>query len=199
MNRRYLIKVLANIGLLATLSASRFSYSQSQVDKMQLQCIDIVSLYDQFFVDGKGFEMFQPPKSTNTVFVVFDPQCPDCIQFWKVAGLFKDYVRFIWLPVAVLNSRSEIQGALMLSASNPADLMARQVATFDTSSRGLVTEPAKVSSNFRDDVWRNSRIFRRGGGKSVPFLLYQDPKNQIRGSDQVGTVEMLRKFLQPIL
>lgn len=199
MNRRFLIKVLANIGLLATLSASRFSYSQSQVDKMQLQCIDIASLYDQFFVDGKGFEMFQPLKSTKTVFVVFDPQCPDCIQFWKLVSLLKDQIRFIWLPVAVLNSRSEIQGALMLSVSNPADLMARQVATFDTSSRGLVTEAVKVSNNFRDDVWHNSRIFRRGGGKSVPFLLYQDPKNQIRGSDQVGTVEMLRKFLQPIL
>lgn len=199
MNRRYLIKVLANIGLLSVLPISRLSYSQSQVDKMQLQCIDLVSLYDQFFVDAKGFEMVQSPKSTNTVFVVFDPQCPDCIQFWKLANSFKDQVRFIWLPVAVLNSRSELQGALILSAPNPPDLMARQVANFNAPSRGLATETIVVSSSARDDVWRNSRIFRRGGGKSVPYLLYQDSKNQIRGSDQVGTIEMLRKFLEPIL
>jgi hypothetical protein len=99
------------------------------------------------------------------------------------------------LPVAVLNSRSELQGALILSASNPADMMARQVIQFETSSRGLVTDGLQVSSSARDDVWNNSRIFRRAGGKNVPFALFQDSQNKIRGSAQVGTVEALAKFL----
>jgi hypothetical protein len=74
-------------------------------------------------------------------------------------------------------------------------MMARQVIQFETSSRGLVTDGLQVSSSARDDVWNNSRIFRRAGGKNVPFALFQDSQNKIRGSAQVGTVEALAKFL----
>lgn len=195
MNRRQIIKSYASLGLLATSWLPRFSYSETQGERSTSKCLDYIELYDQFFIDAKGFEMALPSNASPVVFVVFDPQCPDCIHFWKIANSFSNKLRFIWLPVAVLNSRSELQGALILSASNPADMMARQVALYETSSRGLVTDGLQIPSGARDDVWHNSRIFRRAGGKSVPFVLFQDQQNKIRGSSQVGNVEALSKFL----
>lgn len=196
MNRRQMVKAYAScLGLLFTFTLPKFSYSQSQDDLLVSKCIDFVELYDQFFIDAKGFEMVKSKSTVPTVFVVFDPQCPDCIQFWRVAKSFDKRVPFIWLPVAVLNSRSELQGALILSASNPAEMMERQVTMFETSSRGLTTDGVSVSRSARDDVWKNSRIFRRAGGKSVPFILFQDHQNKIRGSSQVGNAEVLGKFL----
>jgi thiol:disulfide interchange protein DsbG len=195
MNRRQIIKSYASLGLLTTFSLPSFSYSKTQSDLSASECLDSTELYDQFFIDAKGFDMALHTNASLSVFVVFDPQCPDSIHFWKIANSFSNKVRFIWLPVAVLNSRSELQGALILSASNPADMMARQVIQFETSSRGLITDGLQVPSGARDDVWHNSRIFRRAGGKSVPFALFQDRQNKIRGSAQVGTVEALTKFL----
>ena len=195
MNRRQIIKSCASLGLLTTFWLPSFSYSKIQGDLSTSECLDLIRLYDQFFIDAKGFDMALPTNPSLSVFIVFDPQCPDCIHFWKIANSFSNKVRFIWLPVAVLNSRSELQGALILSASNPAEMMARQVNQFETSSRGLVTEGLQVPSSARDDVWQNSRIFRRAGGKNVPFAVFQDRQNNIRGSAQVGTVEQLTKFL----
>jgi hypothetical protein len=195
MNRRQIIKSCASLGLFTTFWLPSFSYSKTQGDLSRSECLDFIQLYDQFFIDAKGFDMALPTNPALSVFVVFDPQCPDCIHFWKIANFFSNKVRFIWLPVAVLNSRSELQGALILSASNPAEMMARQVIQFETSSRGLVTDGLQVPSSARDDVWHNSRIFRRAGGKNVPFALFQDWQNKIRGSAQVGTVEALTKFL----
>lgn len=195
MNRRQIIKTGAGLGLFASLWLSRSSYSKNASQQPNAECIDLAGLYDQFFMDAKGFDMSTPKNPSLSVFVVFDPQCPDCIQFWKLSSQFSDRVRFIWLPVAILNSRSELQGALILSASSPADIMARQVNQFDAPSRGLATDDLRISGSTRDDVWSNSRMFRRAGGKNVPYLLYQDRQNKTQGSAQVNTAETLGKFL----
>ncbi len=195
MNRRQIIKSGAGLGLFIGLWLSRSAYSKNSSQQINSECIDLAGLYDQFFMDAKGFDMSTPKNPLLSVFVVFDPQCPDCIQFWKLSSQFRDRVRFIWLPVAILNSRSELQGALILSAPNPADMMARQVNQYDAPSRGLATDDLRISGSTRDDVWSNSRMFRRAGGKNVPYLLYQDRQNKTKGSAQVNTAETLGKFL----
>lgn len=53
-----------------------------------------------------------------------------------------------------------------------------------------------VSNDAREDVWRNSRMFRRVGGKNVPFAIYQDAQNKIMGSADIETPESLTKFLK---
>ena len=195
MNRRQIIKSAAGLGLFTSLWLSRSSYSKDLSQQTNSECIDLVGLFDQFFIDAKGFDMGVPKTPLLSAFVVFDPQCPDSIQFWKLANQFSDRVRFTWLPVAILNSRSELQGALILSASNPAEMMMRQVNQYEAPTRGLATADLRISGSARDDVWSNSRIFRRAGGKNVPYVLYQDRQNKTKGSAQVNTVELLGKFL----
>ena len=73
--------------------------------------------------------------------------------------------------------------------------MIRQVNQYEAPTRGLATADLRISGSARDDVWSNSRIFRRAGGKNVPYVLYQDRQNKTKGSTQVNTVELLGKFL----
>jgi thiol:disulfide interchange protein DsbG len=195
MNRRKVLQIQLLIGMLANPVLSRLASAQSQPQQQTHQCINLPDLFDQFFIDGTGFEVPSTLKEKRTAYVVFDPQCPDCIHFWRMASAVRERIRFIWFPVAVLNSRSELQGALILSSPSPIEAMARQVMQFDTPSRGLPTDNITIPNGARDLIWRNSRIFRRAGGKNVPYILYQDEQNTVRGSADIATSDALTAFL----
>ena len=196
MNRRKMLQALTSIGLLIQPLLITSSHAQVRTGQEPSSCTDLERLFDQIFIDGKGFEMGGSSGATQTVYIIFDPQCPDCIGFWNLANKFKKQVRFIWMPVAILNSRSEPQGAILLSSPNPIETMNQQVLSFNTASRGISTEGVVVSNDAREDVWRNSRMFRRAGGKNVPFAIYQDAQNKIMGSADIETPESLTKFLK---
>jgi thiol:disulfide interchange protein DsbG len=196
MNRRKMLQALTSIGLLIQPLLITSSLAQVRTGQEPSSCTDLERLFDQIFIDGKGFEMGGSSGAAQTVYIIFDPQCPDCIGFWNLANKFKKQVRFIWMPVAILNSRSEPQGAILLSSPNPIETMNQQVLSFNTASRGISTEGVVVSNDAREDVWRNSRMFRRAGGKNVPFAIYQDAQNKIMGSADIETPESLTKFLK---
>jgi thiol:disulfide interchange protein DsbG len=196
MNRRKMLQSLTSVGLLIQPLLINSSLAQVRAGQEPSPCIDLERLFDQIFIDGKGFEMGGSSAGARTIYIVFDPQCPDCIGFWNLANQFKNQFRFIWIPVAILNSRSEPQGAMLLSTPNPIQMMNQQVLSFTTASRGISTEGVVVSNDAREDVWRNSRMFRRAGGKNVPFAIYQDAQNKIMGSADIETPESLTKFLK---
>lgn len=196
MNRRKILQALTSIGLLTQPLLINSSLAQIRAGQEPSSCIDLERLFDQIFIDGKGFEMGGSSAGVRTIYIVFDPQCPDCISFWNLANQFKNQFRFIWIPVAILNSRSEPQGAMLLSSTNPIQMMNQQVLSFNTASRGISAEGVVVSNDAREDVWRNSRMFRRAGGKNVPFAIYQDAQNKIMGSADIETPELLTKFLK---
>lgn len=196
MNRRIAIQSLIFSGPIAQIWFAKHSFAQSQKKYEPLECVNLSTLFDQLFADGKGFETGDLSQPSLAVYVIFDPQCPDCISFWKLANKFSKKILFIWIPVAILNSRSEPQGAILLSSPNPVQTMNRQVMLFNMASRGIETDSISISNDAREDVWRNSRIFRRAGGKNVPFAMYQDRQNEIAGSIDIDTPEALTKFLK---
>jgi thiol:disulfide interchange protein DsbG len=137
---------------------------------------DARAMLEQFEKSGRGFEMRPGVKAATTVYVVFDPQCPWCAKLWDSAKPIADRVRFVWLPVAVLNPRSEPQGAAILAAANPVETMEANEAQLPKG--GLPLESLAPPMAAREDVWTNSRIFRRTGGRSVPFAVYRDAQGQ---------------------
>ena len=70
MNRRQIIKSAAGLGLFASLWLSRSSYSKDLSQQTNSECIDLVGLYDQFFIDAKGFDMGAPKTPLLSAFVV---------------------------------------------------------------------------------------------------------------------------------
>jgi hypothetical protein len=155
--------------------------------------LDAKAMYQQFRENGKGFDMRPGGRGALTVYIAFDPQCPDGVQLWRALQPIADRLRFVWLPVAVLNPRSEPQGAAILSAPDPLAMMERHLATFETASRGLDVEGLVVPMTAREQVWVNSRIFRRTGGRSVPYAVFQSSQGQFGViPEPLATDELLR-------
>lgn len=157
--------------------------------------LDAKAMYEQFAEKGKGFDMKPGIEGRLTAYVAFDPQCPFCVKLWEATKPIADKVRFVWLPVALLNPNSEPQGAAILSAPDPVAMMERHEAAFNNPHRGLVTEGMVIPMAAREDVWSNSRIFRRTGGRSIPFAVYKDAKGEFRLVPDAFKTEDLKKIL----
>ncbi len=138
--------------------------------------LDAKTLYSQFERKGKGFFMQEAMHCQTEVYVAFDAQCTDSHRLWRAAKPLADRVTFIWLPVAVFNRRSEAQGVAILSAKDPVAAMERQIAEFSSPSRGLPTEGLVLDDEVRDDIWSNSTLFRRSGGRGVPLAIFKHVK-----------------------
>lgn len=194
LNRRQMI-TLAAIGLAAAGSAHAQTPPALAVPGAP-PGMDVKSLYDQFAEKGKGFDMKPGIEGRPvTVYIAFDPQCPACEQLWQASKPLADKVRFVWLPVAVLNPHSEPQGAAIISAPDPVAMMERHEAAFRNVHRGLVTEGMAIPFTAREDVWSNSRIFRRTGGRSVPWGVFKNAKGEFGVIPDALKTEQLRQLL----
>ena len=71
---------------------------------------------------GKGLTV-GAMMSANPVYVLFDPQCPHCGHLWQASLPLQSKVKFVWVPVAIMNAKSGPQGAALLSAANPVEAM----------------------------------------------------------------------------
>ena len=125
--------------------------------------------YDLVAAGAKGFTV-GPLMSVNTVYVLFDPQCPHCGHLWAASQPLAGKVKFIWVPVAILNGNSAPQGAALLSAPNPVEAMnlheaALLAGTGGTPARGGT--PADLEATIK----KNTELFSSLKLESVPFLV----------------------------
>jgi thiol:disulfide interchange protein DsbG len=190
--RRHLLGLAATLAA-ASLAAPARAQAPAAMAPAPLPPPDARAMLEQFEKSGRGFEMRPGVKAVTTVYVVFDPQCPWCSKFWESAKPIADRVRFVWLPVAVLNPRSEPQGAAILAAANPVETMEANEAQLPKG--GLPLESLAPPMAAREDVWSNSRIYRRTGGRSVPFAVYRDAQDQAATIPGYLPPEELKKAL----
>ncbi|WP_157269656.1 thioredoxin fold domain-containing protein [Azohydromonas aeria] len=102
-------------------------------------------------------------------FVFFDMQCPHCGRLWQASKPLQDRVRFVWIPVALLNKDSLEQGAALLGAQEPVALMDRHEAELLAGGKGLAVTDAAPAG--RDQVQANTKVFQSLGAGSVPYLV----------------------------
>ena len=79
--------------------------------------------YDAVAAQGRGFTV-GAMMSAHTVYVLFDPQCPHCGRLWEASLPLQSKAKFVWMPINFGNPKSVPQGAALLAAANPAELMA---------------------------------------------------------------------------
>lgn len=124
--------------------------------------------------EGKGFTVGSM-MSTTTVYVFFDPQCPHCGHLWNAAVPLQKKVKFVWLPVGLINPTSSAQGATLLSAADPAQAMTEHEKSLLAGSGGIgggsgVTDEAKQS------VASNTKLFNNLGLEGVPFTIVKNAR-----------------------
>jgi thiol:disulfide interchange protein DsbG len=103
------------------------------------------------------------------VFVFFDPQCPHCATLWQAAKPLKSQARFIWIPVALLNPNSTIQGAAILAASDPVAAMDEHEELLTARKGGLTTSADNTEQKAM--VASNTALMNRYGFGSVPVVV----------------------------
>ena len=129
---------------------------------------------------GSGFSV-GPVVAANRVLVFFDPQCPHCGALWNASPPLLHKLKMVWLPVGFLRPVSTPQGALLLSAKDPAATMAEH-ETLLLERKGGMQVPDKVDPALLAKVKSNTELLQTLGADSVPFILYKNAKTGVYGS-----------------
>ena len=108
--------------------------------------------------------------SSHTVYVLFDPQCPHCGHLWQQSQPLLKKVKFVWIPVAFINAKSAPQGAALMTAANPAELMATHEASI-LAGTGGISASSSVPADIEAAIKANTQLLNSMGVESVPFII----------------------------
>ncbi len=130
--------------------------------------------YDALAADGKGFSV-GALMAANPVYVMFDPQCPHCGHLWQTVQPLLGKVKFVWVPVSFINGKSTGQGAALLSAAKPAELMSAHEASLLANTGGIPV-PSDVPADMAQVIKKNTELFNRLGVASVPYMVAKNAR-----------------------
>ena len=150
--------------------------------------------YEAVASQGKGFTVGSM-MSAHAVYVLFDPQCPHCGHLWEASVPLHNKVKFVWIPVAFISAKSAPQGAALLSAANPAELMAAHEKSILAGTGGMAAS-ASVSTDLELAIKKNTRLFNSLGVESVPFILAKNIRTgQVVTNNGAMATPALAEFL----
>ena len=161
------------IGSLSVVVAAMLGLSacspQDTATKQVAGSVKPAESYDLLAKEGRGFTV-GALMSANTVYVMFDPQCPHCGHLWEQSLPLHKKVKFVWMPVAFISAKSAPQGAALLTAANPIEAMTTHEASILAGSGGT-----SASSSIPDDISaaikKNTDLFNSMGVESVPYIV----------------------------
>ena len=158
-------------GLLALGGCSRTEESSTAAPASASTAPATVSLdaYDRVAQQGKGFTV-GPLMSANAVYVLFDPQCPHCGHLWQAAQPLLKKVKFVWVPVGIINAKSTSQGAALLTATNPAEAMSAHEVSLLSGSGGI-SASSSISDDIEAALKTNTQVFNSLKAESVPMIV----------------------------
>ncbi len=133
--------------------------------------------------------------SANTVYVFFDSQCPHCGHLWQASEALHGKVKFVWIPVGMINATSAAQGAALLTAVNPAALMSEHEASL-LAGKGGISASSSVPAEIEKAIKNNTRLLNSFGAEAVPFTVARNLKTgQTMGRDGAMSTAALAGFL----
>ena len=119
------------------------------------------------------------------MYVFFDMQCPHCGRLWQATKPLQERVRFVWIPVSIVNSTSLEQGAAVLSSDQPAALMDRHEEELLAGGKGMAVESGTAAG--REKVQANTKVLKTLGADSVPYIVFRNV-NSDRTVTHAGTL-----------
>ena len=168
----------ATLGLLACLALGLGACSPEDKDaKGESASVPLEQSYTLLAHEGRGFSV-GAMMTANTVYVLFDPQCPHCGHLWQASLPLHKKVKFVWMPVAFIGAQSAPQGAALLAAENPVEAMSAHEASLLAGTGGTAAS-SSIPDDIAQAIKKNTALFNRLGGESVPFVV---AKNQRTGA-----------------
>jgi len=123
---------------------------------------------------AKGFSV-GPIMRAQTAYVFFDAQCPHCAALWSEVKPLAPRVRFVWIPVRLLNDKSLSQGAAILGAPDPVAAMEQHESSMQAQQGGIAA--TGVADSQKEAVTRNTELFNRFGFNSVPTIVAKNARS----------------------
>jgi len=186
--RRTMLSLAATLGL-AALGPAR---AASPIGPAGVKAAELLAKLAQ---SGRGFAMQPGGADRPQVRIAFDSQCTDGHKLWFAVNALASRVAITWYPVAVMNRRSESQGAALLAAADPVASMEAHLAAYASPSAGLLVDAQAISDELRDAVWLNTNLLRRAGALSVPVGVLEDTSGQVLVFDERAKSADLRRHL----
>ena len=133
-----------------------------------------LSSYDTVVASAKGLTV-GALMSAQTVYVLFDPQCPHCGHLWNASIPLHNRVKFVWIPIAFNTGKSLSQAAALLQATNPADAMTAHEASLLAGNGGM-SAPSSIPPELTQAIQNNTKLLNSLGADSVPFILAKNSR-----------------------
>jgi thiol:disulfide interchange protein DsbG len=172
MMKPFTFALITSLGLVTTAC----SKPATTPDSPAVSASTAKSPYDLVASSGKGFTVGSL-MSTQTVYVLFEPQCPHCGHLWQSSIPLHNKIRFVWIPIAFNSGKSLAQSAALLSSKNPMGTMSEH-ETLLLSGKGGLAVSANVPDELASTIKQNTQLFNSLGLDSVPYIL---AKNKISG------------------
>lgn len=118
--------------------------------------------------EAQGF-LVGSQMSARTVYVFFDAQCAHCGALWNAAKPLKSQVKFVWIPVGLLNPSSTSQGATLLAAKDPAAAMDEHETSF-LAKQGGISAGTGLDAQ-KAAIAKNTALMSKFGLASVPSIV----------------------------
>ena len=133
--------------------------------------------------------------STNTVYVFFDTQCPHCGHLWEASRALQGKVKFVWIPVGMINAISSAQAAALLTALDPGTLMGEHEASL-LAGKGGISGSSSVPADIEKAIKSNTQLLNSFGAEAVPFVVAKNLKTgQTVSRDGAMSTPALAEFL----
>ena len=165
---------LCAAALTLALGMSLASCSKQDTPAVPTAAITPAQSYDAVAKDGKGFTA-GTLMSTQTVYVLFDAQCPHCGALWNASLPLQKKVKFVWIPVSLMNPKSTLQGAALLTAANPVELMTAHETALLAGTGGMIAD-ANPSAEAQAAIKSNTQLFNSLGATSVPYIVAKNAR-----------------------
>jgi thiol:disulfide interchange protein DsbG len=133
--------------------------------------------------------------SANTVYVFFDTQCPHCGHLWEASRGLQGKVKFVWIPVGMINAISSAQAAALLTAVDPGALMGEHEASL-LAGKGGISGSSSVPPDIEKAIKSNTQLLNSFGAEAVPFVVAKNLKTgQTVSRDGAMSTPVLAEFL----
>lgn len=167
LNRLFLTFVACSALLLGACSQKDSTSAATQPAKQEVS-VEAVAAQAKGFTVGAFM-------SAQTVYVFFDPQCPHCGHLWQASLPLHKKIKFVWIPVAWINASSLSQGAALLTAANPLELMTEHETSL-LSGRGGISAPASITPEIEKSIKANTALLNSFKAESVPFIVAKNAR-----------------------
>ena len=184
---RLLSPFLLTLGLLLSACSPQDAGNASAPAKREISVATVAA-------QAKGFAVGSL-MSTNTVYVFFDTQCPHCGHLWEASRGLQGKVKFVWIPVGMINAISSAQAAALLTAVDPGTLMGEHEASL-LAGKGGISGSSSVPPDIEKAIKSNTQLLNSFGAEAVPFVVAKNLKTgQTVSRDGAMSTPALAEFL----